>query len=97
MCSGDTWCAERILGETGPQLTWLCVALDTSELDITIEHTWVKSLEQLRNLRELTVHNFNSWDTFYRWDMQRDADLSHMTVCPFFDAAHVQGGLMLHG
>lgn len=86
------WCTERILEETGPQLTWLALALDD------FEDTTVHRLEQLHSLRELTVRNFGSHDMFFRYDVARHADSSHLTVCFFqslFTYAYLQGILVL--
>ena len=75
MCSGNSWCVDAILAETGPQLTELALVIDNFDGLSTFHR-----LEHLHSLRELTVHNTSCRD-MHGEEMEQAADFSHMTVC----------------
>jgi hypothetical protein len=75
MCSGNSWCVDAILAETGPELTELALEIDNFDGPSTFHR-----LEHLHSLRELKVHNTSCRD-MHGGETDPAADFGHMTVC----------------
>ena len=74
MCSGDRWLASCILVNTSPQLTWL--ELHTDKHSDRLLH----QLQQLHNLHELRIIDFDFSGKSFANGLGHHADFSGLTV-----------------